>query len=306
QILVDAGKLEIDPSRFTYYLTGPLQSAASRGHLQVVHILLRNGAEVNSVTRIRKLDDTASSELLEEALTNLNGNRSAPVAAAMYGHKEDTVKMLLAVAGDVKLSDMEPRGFPKLYDDRTALQESHRLVPWDLRVFGVIIDIQLGVCGGAIHTAASRGYDSIVELLLDHGADPNFCDEEIPTPLQCACFNGHESTARLLIGLGADAHAVGGIGISSLHAASLGGRLAIVELLLEHGVDVNTDKSLGTPLEAALLTSFKTGRFRAVARRLVEAGAEPKTLLFEEDLTFLEVKVISKIWVDCYDTILGL
>ncbi|KAL8682896.1 MAG: hypothetical protein Q9224_006731 [Gallowayella concinna] len=305
EILWDASKLAIDPSRLTLFLKSALRGAASQGHLQVVHFLLSIGAEVNGITRINNSDETALREasgsgqtsmvqllLSKGALINLNGNKYALMSAALEGH-EEIVRILLSAGADVKVSDREPKDFiPKLLPPDSFLlggwrgkgsisQKTHHIEPWVRRVYDADTNIEDGVFGGAIQTAASAGHDSIVALLLDHGLDPNDRDEEIPTPLQCACYKGRESTVRLLIHRGADVHATGGLYMSPLHAASLGGRLAIVELLLEYGVEVNTEKRLGTPLEAALLGALVPNRyqgpFRAIARRLHEAGAEPKS-----------------------------
>ncbi|KAF0697244.1 Aste57867_12072 [Aphanomyces stellatus] len=58
----------------------------------------------------------------------------------------------------------------------------------------------------ALHVAASRGWDGIVDLLLRHGANPNAQDQESGyTPLHRSFLQGHLNTSLLLLNGGAHA-----------------------------------------------------------------------------------------------------
>ncbi|KAL8810522.1 MAG: hypothetical protein Q9200_002510 [Gallowayella weberi] len=300
ETLLAAGKSEKVPSKDTCIVTKAFVDAASGGHLQIAKILLRNGADINglisrngssttALTTASRYWDTSMVQLLlsKGASINLKGNNYALIAAAYRGH-EEIVKILLAAGADVNVFAMRAGSRCPFRPDRCKAEYSLTIEislghTWTRILNGA--RGQMNVTQGAIQAASLRGYDGIVKLLLNHGADLNIIDDGTddmtPSPLQCACYGGHESTARLLIDRGCDAHAIGGLYVSPLHAASLGGQLAIVELLLGYGVEVNPRTNSITPLEAAL-DPRRLGRpskecMRVVVRRLLEAGAEPKT-----------------------------
>lgn len=79
-----------------------------------------------------------------------------------------------------------------------------KLVRAALRDRGLDIDA-LGTCGWtALHEAASCGYQDIVELLLENGADPNIQDSvQKCTPIHLAARKGHLEVVRSLVQSGA-------------------------------------------------------------------------------------------------------
>ena len=52
--------------------------------------------------------------------------------------------------------------------------------------------------GNALHTAAGRGTEDVVALLIDRGADPSLKNSLGKTALELAEGNGHSSVASLL------------------------------------------------------------------------------------------------------------
>lgn len=79
-----------------------------------------------------------------------------------------------------------------------------KLVRAALRDRGLDIDA-LATCGWtALHEAASCGYQDIVELLLENGADPNIQDSvQKCTPIHLAARKGHLEVVRSLVQSGA-------------------------------------------------------------------------------------------------------
>lgn len=59
-------------------------------------------------------------------------------------------------------------------------------------------------CETPLAAAASQGYEAIVSLLLDRGADVGARDSEWGTPLIAALYKGHVDTAILLLKRGAN------------------------------------------------------------------------------------------------------
>jgi ankyrin repeat protein len=103
-----------------------------------------------------------------------------------------------------------------------------------------------------LHRAASHGHDTVVQLLLDRGADVNAADLYRRTPLHCASKNSHLEVVRLLLDQGANIDAANREGSTPLHEASQNGDVEIVQRLLDWGADVNAaDRDGGTPLHCA-------------------------------------------------------
>lgn len=71
-----------------------------------------------------------------------------------------------------------------------------------------------------LHWASVGGNKDLVELLLEHGADPDCSDETGWTPVMCAACAGRLDAVRLLVGRGADANARNDGGHSALQYAA--------------------------------------------------------------------------------------
>ena len=123
----------------------PLQWAALEGHKFVVELLLENGAEVN----VRGSSGT-------------NPYCTALSVAAASGHKQ-IVKFLLENGADIDSLDLKNG--------------------WT-----------------ALNLSAGYGHKAVVELLIDWGADPNVVNPYTKqTPLYYATAGGHQDVIRLLL-----------------------------------------------------------------------------------------------------------
>ncbi|XP_077350487.1 ankyrin repeat and SOCS box protein 16 isoform X2 [Festucalex cinctus] len=166
----------------------------------------------------------------------------------------------------------------------------------------------------ALRLASGRGHAACVEELLFRGADVN-ADPGGRTALHDACAGGHAACVKLLLDHGADAQLLTADGNAPLHLCTTPQSLQCVELLLDGSVDVNvrTAGSRLTPLHVAALRGLEghvelllslaadvlatnqegetalnaacaraekpseAGRYLAVVRRLLDAGADPRT-----------------------------
>jgi len=68
--------------------------------------------------------------------------------------------------------------------------------------------------------AADSGGKEIVELLLEVGADVNYCNATGETALSVACFNGDINIVKLLLEKGADENHIDRFGVSIIDNAS--------------------------------------------------------------------------------------
>jgi len=203
-----------------------LRLAAERGHTQIVRQLLENGADVWA------RDDDGYLVLM----------------FASQRCQAETVKVLLAKMGDVKVPDL----------------------------------------GSALLAAAGNGCTGAVKELLAKGAPPNSSNVEGFTALIFAAGEGYTSTVEALLAAGADVNAKtvalkdGGraFGWTALTMAASGGagasfvnegdRTDTVRLLIARGADVNARTHSGvTALKAA-----EERRQLEIAEMLRKAGAK--------------------------------
>jgi ankyrin repeat protein len=119
----------------------------------------------------------------------------------------------------------------------------------------------------------SYGY---VELLLQHGADPNITstyDGVTQTPLGMAISQGSAKFVKMLLEHGADANGSGAEQEAPLAMAILKGLRAAVGMLLEHGADANGGSAeSGRPLTHAI----SNHPLQDFVRLLLSYGADPE------------------------------
>ena len=91
-----------------------------------------------------------------------------------------------------------------------------------------------------------NGYEKVVKMLMDSGADVNAQREDFySNALQAALSNRHEKVVKMLVDSGADVNAQGGDFYSSaLQAASSYGYEKVVKMLIDSGADVNAQGRL--------------------------------------------------------------
>jgi ankyrin repeat protein len=101
-------------------------------------------------------------------------------------------------------------------------------------------------------TSRQSRHKDIAELLLTWGADVNRADKDGQTSLLEACIYEYCSTAELLLIEGADVNKANNKGWAPLHTACHIGNPPLVELLLNHGAYINIVNKKGeTPLSIA-------------------------------------------------------
>jgi ankyrin repeat protein len=121
-----------------------------------------------------------------------------------------------------------------------------------------------------LHLASERGYEDVVHLLLEHGANTTVQNLYGQTPLHLASRSKQEKVARSLLDRGADVTAQENGGWTPLHWASVYGHEDIGRLLLEHGADATSQDNNGmAPLHQA-----SRHRHEDFARLLLEHGAD--------------------------------
>ncbi|KAL6799179.1 ankyrin repeat-containing domain protein [Trichoderma sp. SZMC 28013] len=245
--------------------TTALHSAASKGHVEIVRLLLNKGADLGYMVQ---------SFMFYESESVLH-------KAAEYGH-EAVMRLLL----DSGANFGDKASWRDVFC--SAAGRGYKAVIKLLVESGIgpnFMFSRSGSQGTPLLSAAYGEHEKTVKLLLEYGADPNASDIDGITPIAGSAGDGHEAVVKLLLEYGADPNASDEGGITPLARGADGGHEAVVKLLLEYGADPNVGREL-TPLAAAA----KKG-YGEIVRLLLESDAElepnKKDGRYDEDPLYL-------------------
>jgi ankyrin repeat protein len=246
-----------------------LESAAGKGNLEIVKLLLENGAVINGIK--------------SESLTPLH-------FAAANGHKA-VVDYLLAHGADAKATTSD--GLTPLH---LAARKGYLAVASSLIEKGASLN---AVCGRVysrqledlsfgnespgmtpLRFAADARYTPVVKLLISKGADVNIADKSNCTPLNAATYFGQEDIVKELLKAGANPNVPDQ---PALIVACVDKRTNIARLLVEAGADPNTNgyslspngrsAALQSPLGAAI-----AGNSVELVQLLLQFKGDPNAL----------------------------
>nr|XP_035120532.1 histone-lysine N-methyltransferase EHMT1 isoform X4 [Callithrix jacchus] len=208
----------------------PLHAAAEAGHVDICHMLVQAGANI----------DTCSED-----------QRTPLMEAAENNHLE-AVKYLIKAGALVGPKDAE--GSTCLH---LAAKKGHYEVVQYLLSNGQM-DVNCQDDGGwtPMIWATEYKHVDLVKLLLSKGSDINIRDNEENICLHWAAFSGCVDIAEILLAAKCDLHAVNIHGDSPLHIAARENRYDCVVLFLSRDSDVTLKNKEGeTPLQCASLNS---------------------------------------------------
>lgn len=243
-----------------------LSQAAMYGRNQTVEMLLKLGANVNTIDNL---------------------DRTPLHWTACYGHVE-TVKLLLDHGADINARDDE--GNTPIY---AATRYTSAEIVKALAEAGADVNVPDKSGATALQWAAIAGHVEMMTILLAHGADVGAANKDGRTALHyaAAILSGYPEPVRLLGDYRAAANVNGRMGNSSLHEAArargyceppkmsgsssyaaiksetskaatplhliaVRGKPETAKLLIDHDADINAkDKDGNTPLAVAIETN---------------------------------------------------
>jgi len=121
-----------------------------------------------------------------------------------------------------------------------AAKSGHLFKLVELLAQGADVNIRNDYGATPLIEASLRGYQSMVRILLEHGADVGTADTVFgATALNFAALTGQAGVVELLLKWGADVNARDFDGRTALFEAALGGHTDVVAVLLEKGADIH-------------------------------------------------------------------
>ncbi|KAJ7085253.1 ankyrin repeat-containing domain protein [Mycena epipterygia] len=272
-----------------------LQVAAAQGHDDIVHLLLKNGADPNILAgrfgsalkaASDRGHDMVAETLLRHGATVNKGEGGVILRAACRRGHEEVVQLLLGnTADDVNLlrelwtalrlaaqgghdrvvrlllahgADVDEQDEFSGTALQAASYEGHGQVVQQLLEAHANVNTMNKYYGKALHAASTRGHKDVVQMLLSNGADIDGLGGKHGTALQAAASTGCEEVVRLLLANGANVNAQGGSHENAFKAACAGGHMEVVQILLSNGADIDRlGGKHGTALQAAASTGFE-------------------------------------------------
>lgn len=227
----------------------PLGFAAWAGDLELVQELLKNGHDIN--VQVRQYGGTLN--------------------AALEGFAdEDLLQLLLANGSDV---NARHECYPKMTPLHTAVSRRNKPAVRLLLQNGANVNSDSDK-GSPLHIALKDGGLDISRLLLQHGADVHndLLDRAplltvLPSRIE---YSDLRSVVELLLEYGADVNVVGAHGDTALCLSLQRDYAVITDLLLAHGADVNSHAENG---DTALLIAVYKGN-KTHTQKLLERGAD--------------------------------
>jgi ankyrin repeat protein len=290
-------------NRFT-----PLLFAAQQGNMESAKMLLAAGADVNETAPDGIAGDTNSRLMFKP-----NTEAGALLVAIDSGH-EALARFLAEQGADVNqhgagrtpLHSAVQRQMPQLV---TLLLEKHadpnarleKVMPLLSRYIGQQAGVDTNPVGATpFWLAADYGDAAMMQLLVDHGADPKLTTNDKTTPLMAAAgvdfIEGQDRYGRrwfqpttmplqlaaieatkVALKLGNDINAVNTNGQTALHGAAYMGSTLLIQYLVDNGAKLNTTNKLGQTPYYITQGVYQAGSFfvrKEAGELLTKLGAD--------------------------------
>jgi len=268
----------------------PLYRAAWSGHLMVAQFLVENRADANAKnndgnTPLHIASLSGHKALVELLLSHgtsvrvVDSSGNTPLHAAAQMGFRSIVEVFLAHGAEVN-AKTKSGSTPLHMAVANGFKSVAELLLTPMDVNAVTDDVrdqqQHVFKGTALHIAASRGDEPLVELLLAHQANPNSTNNAGDTPLHIAAQLGDPKTAELLLANKATVDLINNNGETPLDLSAKLGLTSTTGALLAHGANVNARNPVDrgwkgwTPLLYAV-----AARQKEAADLLLKNGANP-------------------------------
>lgn len=302
----------IDPDSRNANGQPALVVAAGKGHLEIVHALLKAGANVNLHSVSSQCDrstgptvwmspmpgPTSFAQAIDEATENADPETQAFFAGVKQFFSAFSNSDSLSSESSDRGTDSSDISESELnehiettedYEDRetplkAAIAGSHLSVVKALIAAGAEINGTVWWDTPPLQIAVQIGNLNIVQMLIDAGSSVNYGFES--TPLEEAVRQQNLDLVRLLIQAGANVNQADSDGCTVLMTAAGQSSLEIVKFLVENGADVNACEQWNAPLVCAahggqrevydFLYPLASEKIRKLGEKKIDKGVKAK------------------------------
>ncbi|WP_187146278.1 ankyrin repeat domain-containing protein [Candidatus Amoebophilus asiaticus] len=271
----------------------PLHKAARNGHLEVVEILLDQGANANA-TNIKGLTPYQVTKEVS-ILTVLGALSITDVNVLDKRVEKENVSNELKEAhkGGVDVTSASANSLAKdKYDDTDIIRKNKSLqkaiVRGDVKRVSKLINIGLDINAKNIdgntllYLAAQNSWIEVAKLLIENGAKVNEVSKNGEIPLHSVAEKGQLELVDLLAEQKSNFNAKNITGNTPLHLAVINNHVEVVRLLLQLGAKWNVENKSGrTPLQFAIRKGYT-----AIADLII---SKEKGYMSEEEDTYNEL-----------------
>ncbi|XP_075042642.1 histone-lysine N-methyltransferase EHMT2 isoform X2 [Mixophyes fleayi] len=226
----------------------PLHAAAQRGSLELSHILLQAGANINATDKVLR------TPLLEAVVNN-----HLEVAKYLVQNGACVYHQVTSLTCTTNRSTSSYSTGPYCKDKSISLQEEdgstclhHAAKSGNLEMLNFLlstgqVNVNAQDNGGwtPIIWAAEHKHIDVIRMLLMRGSDVTLEDNEKNICLHWASFTGSTEIAEVLLNAQCDLHAVNFHGDTPLHIAAREGFSNCVNLFLSRGADTEVRNNEG-------------------------------------------------------------
>ena len=192
--------------------TTPLFEASENGHIEVVKILIKYGANVNNESKTEVINHY---NLLENEQDEMSPCYMTPLHIAIINEQLEVAKILIENGANVNADLGYDIGYTPLF------------------------------------SAVNEKLFEFAKLLIQNGAEIHSEHREV-TLLQIACQVRHLDMVKLLIDNGANSHQLSEYGSTILYTAAYDGNFEIVKFLIDSGANICEKTKYGLPIHGVI------------------------------------------------------
>jgi ankyrin repeat protein len=247
--------------------------ATDNGHLGVVRLLIKKGAEVNATMEdfetpiflaAKKAFHKVVAALVAAGanVNHVNKYGTTPIFEPVTRGYLKVVSTLIAAQANVNHTNID-NSTPILL----AAAGGHELVVKALIAAGADVNVAQSNGTTALLTAVAKRHKNVVSELIAAGANINYKEPDGTTALHFAIRNSDQEMTRILVSAGADVNQTSIDGFSPLMIALSWNSIILLDALLSGGGTIDEDKVSGLSITADVSDELQLWRVKIAQKK---------------------------------------
>ncbi|KAF5663309.1 ankyrin 1 [Fusarium circinatum] len=204
---------------------------------------------------------------MKPALDAVSNATSSPLFLAAVFGIDGLLTLMVESENDIDWDQRNDLGHTALY---LAVATGHLSTVTALIGKGAELNVECGAYGSPLHVACFRGYQDIVEKLLEHGASSR-CGSKFQSAIQAASHGGHEDIVLSLIGHDAIINSEDDYE-QAIQMATEYGFIKVIDQLQKPEFKRFADKDTPDKHKTRLVKAIKAGQLFVLQRQLSKSS----------------------------------